>query len=315
MVRGARPQPVHRHQHAPAALDPAPRGPGHRADLARHSAQADRPRHRQRPVRRPQVPVEGRGGDAELELPRVAEPVLDADHEAGVPVRRRDPGVRLPAQRRPPLREDGGRGAHRAQAHRPAGGQEGRAVRADLAGRPVLPGGQLQVRSAARREGGGGAPRRRPRPPHPQALEHRRRGARRRRRLRLRRVQLPGHRRAVPDHRRAGHGLLVAHVRLREHGPSDAVLHVRPGVLPRPAAWLLLRLREAGPRPAPADFGRTHRRARRHRGDQRLVRGRLSRIQGRVLRPRRRACRRAGDHPDAGARAPRPPPLEPAEQR
>lgn len=49
-----------------------------------------------------------------------------------------------------------------------------------------------------------------------------------RRRIRLRRLRLPGHGRPLADHRRDDHGLLVADVRLRQHRPSDPVLHLRP---------------------------------------------------------------------------------------
>ena len=62
------------------------------------------------------------------------------------------------------------------------------------------------------------------------------------RRLRPRRI-----RRAVPRGRRAGHRLLVGHVRLCRHGQTHGLLHLRPRALPRRPAWLLLRSRRESP--------------------------------------------------------------------
>ena len=56
--------------------------------------------------------------------------------------------------------------------------------------------------------------------------------------------------RAAARGRRAGHRLLVDDVRLRQHRPADALLHVRPRRVPRRDPRLLLRLRRQGARAA-----------------------------------------------------------------
>ena len=62
-----------------------------------------------------------------------------------------------------------------------------------------------------------------------------------------------GRQRAAAGDRHPDQRLLVADVRLRGDRPADAVLHLRPGGLPRPAARLLLR-------PGPPARARTCRR-------------------------------------------------------
>src|SRR5690606_10126510 len=131
-----------------------------------------------------------------------------------------------------------------------------RELLAERAWRQLLPPRQVPARHAPGPGAGGGRTRGRPCAPHPAAPQcrgHRPRGGGR---VRPGRVGVPRHRRTFPDLGRPGHGLLVAHVRLRGHRPSHAVLHLRPGALPGRAARLLLRLRERGARPAAEDVRR-----------------------------------------------------------
>ena len=192
LLRGAGPQPVPDRQRRHAVVARQAGGPGLRADLARHAAEADRLRHQPAPVhQRDPVPGAPEAGGGEVGPAAVAQPVQHADHAPGVPLRRRDLRVRLPPQRRAvQRRRRADRRAGAGAAGHP-GGQAGGPVRADLAGRPVLRLGPVPVRLPAGPGAGLAPARRRLRHPAPRASPHgRRRPARHPARLRAERDRL-----------------------------------------------------------------------------------------------------------------------------
>ncbi len=141
--------------------------------------------------------------------------------ETGYPARRR-------ARARGPRR--GRPAAARAPRH-PRGRADG-ALRADVPRPDHRSPRPLPARPASRPRAPAIGRRRRHGDPVPQAPLRHRPGARDDRRLRPRRLQLSGRDRAAACRRRADHRLLVDDVRLRQHGPPDALLHLRPRDLP-----------------------------------------------------------------------------------
>ncbi|CAA9531455.1 MAG: CDP-glycerol:poly(glycerophosphate) glycerophosphotransferase, partial [uncultured Solirubrobacteraceae bacterium] len=260
------------------------------ADVARHAAEADPLGRHVGAGGAAGAVVEGRRS---LGLPDLAQP---DEHAAAAPRlslrprRRRD---RLSAQRRPqrPRPRRAARGpARRARDRRR---QDGRALRADLARRRGVRRGRQGVSPRLRHRRVHRAARRRPRPAAAPALHAH--GALRARRASggARRVLSSRHRSAVPRRRRSRHRLLVDDVRLRDHGPPDPVLHLRPRRLPGTPAGLLLRLRTGRARSAAGhDAGRAGCAARPGRR-QRAPRGALCGVSRAVLPPRGRPCQRA----------------------
>ena len=108
------------------------------------------------------------------------------------------------------------------------------------------------------------------------------------------RLRLHRRPRALPGGGRPDHRLLVGDVRLRDHRQADALLHLRPRVLPGRDARLLLRLRGRGAGAALPDHRRGDRGARRARP--------LARALRRSLRGVRRALLLARGRPRGGAR-------------
>ena len=220
------------------------------ADVARHAAQAARLRRLQPAGRDPPLRAPLAAPPDQLAVRALPQPLLHADPAAGVRDHGRDARDRLPPQRRARARRPRRAGRARAGAARAAGGRARRALRPDVPRpRPRRP-RPLPARAGAR----GRAPPRRARARHggpvPQAPLHRRPRAGDRGRLRARRLDLSRRDRAAARRRRARHRLLLDDVRLRQHRPADAVLHVRPRGVPRRDPRLLLRLRRQGARPA-----------------------------------------------------------------
>src|SRR3954453_9589124 len=276
---------------------PPSRGPGVPADLARDAAQA--PGLRRLGAAQDQAPLRdplGRAG-AQLAVRRVAEPLLDADPAVGLPAARRDDRDRIS-----PCRRAGTAGPRRgrpavARTPRDPRGRAHRALCPDLPrpghrppralpARPA-PGHRAPARGGLRRHGD----------PVSQAPLCDRPGARDRRRLRARRIRLPRRDRDPARGRRVGYRLLVDDVRLRQHRPADAFLHLRPRHLPRRGPRLLLRL----PRARAGSPARNERSGGRGaagpRCRPRAVRAALRRLRGAVLRARRRRRRRTGGGP------------------
>ena len=151
---------------------------------------------------------------------------------AGVPVRLRDAGVRLPAQRPAGLGRPGGGRPGRGPTLGAAPGDLVRAVRADAPRVTTRRTGRRSTRTSsptrsARAAGcwcaattsttGGAA------------------GRRRRRRTGPGRVRVARRRGPLPGRRRPGHRLLVGDVRLRHAGPADRDLRARLGRRTGPA--------------------------------------------------------------------------------
>ncbi|SCE32887.1 hypothetical protein GA0115246_114583 [Streptomyces sp. SolWspMP-sol7th] len=258
-------------------------------DPPRHPAQAHGPGPDALPGRRARAGLPAVAAPhRQVGLQPHLEPALDAHVAPRLPLRVHRAGARLPAQRRV-LHGRSGPGAGGADAARHRARGTGRALRADA---PRL---RERVAPPARPR----TPHRTPGPRHGVArarallllVEPERAGRAARdppgaRRLRVRAGGGTG-----PRGRRARHGLLVDHVRLRAPGPPDRGLRRRLGDLPGHARRLLR------PHGAAPGRGRPHRgRADGDPRGRRVARHRRAdgarRLPGAVLRLRRRARRR-----------------------
>ena len=286
LLPAPRPLPLGREQRLHA--DPLRQAGGQpvRPDLARHAAQADRLRHREHPDVQQELPEPVRQGRRQVGHVGVPERLLLRDPEPSLPLRRRGPRDRLPAQRHlPPARARRAAGRGDPAPAGPAGGQAGHPLRPDLARQRLRRVRALPVHHEARPRAHVPRVRARLRAPHPGSpaggvrggLDHVRR-------LRAQRVELSGHPRPVPRCRRAGDRLLVGDVRLRQHRPPDRLLHLGPRAVPRQPARLLLRLRGGGARPPAARVEPGDRRAGAPRRPLGRVRGPVCRVPGEVHR-------------------------------